>query len=108
MQPLGQIGFKDVIYHQKELRRLVEEAVVLRQTPIQEFLSHVGTITNVPIFVQLMGILMIYLKKKDGAAPKKGFTIKCSEIVRKYNKSMGGVDLCDTFSLYRTNITTRR
>ena len=50
---------------------LLEEAVVLRQTPIQELLSHVGTITNVSIFVQLMGIQMMYLKWKDGTTSKK-------------------------------------
>ena len=40
---------------------------------------------------------------------KKGsLTIKCPEIVRNYNKSIGGVNSCDILiSLYRTNIKTK-
>ena len=44
-----------------ELRKL-GRGVVLKQTAIQEFLSHFDTITNVSIFAGLMGILMMCMK----------------------------------------------
>ena len=47
-------------------------------------------------------------KRWDGSK-KESITIKCPEILRNYNKSMGGVDLCNMLiSLYHTNIKTKR
>ena len=47
--------------------------------------------------------------KRLDRSKKESIIIKCPEVVRNYNKSMGGVNLCDmVISLYRTNIKTKR
>ena len=40
---------------------------------------------------------------------RKYINVQCPEIVREYNKSMGGLDLSDILiSLYRTQVKTKR
>ena len=42
-------------------------------------------------------------------AEKKRMSIQCPQVILRYNKGMGGVDLADMFiSLYRINMKTRR